>query len=130
MTIKHDILHNKDKGFFQDLVLRIKLILRLVGDKRVNIFLKILPVGGLIYLFSPIDIIPDIALPVVGYLDDALVVWLCSTLFVALCPDEVVQEHMNALHKVVNASWREATDGINDDEVIEGEIHEDRGDQR
>ena len=106
--MKHDILKNKDSGFFQDLILRIKLIMRLVGDKRVNIFLKILPVGGLIYLVSPIDIIPDIALPVVGYLDDALVVWLCSTLFVALCPEEVVQEHMNALHKVVNATWRDA----------------------
>jgi uncharacterized membrane protein YkvA (DUF1232 family) len=128
--MKHDILKNKDSGFFQDLILRIKLIMRLVGDKRVNIFLKILPVGGLIYLVSPIDIIPDIALPVVGYLDDALVVWLCSTLFVALCPDEVVQEHMNALHKVVNATWRDAPDPAGTDEVIEGEPHEIPGDNQ
>ena len=128
--MKHDILKNKDSGFFQDLILRIKLIMRLVGDKRVNIFLKILPVGGLIYLVSPIDIIPDIALPVVGYLDDALVVWLCSTLFVALCPDEVVQEHMNALHKVVNATWRDAPDQAGADEVIEGETHEIPGDNQ
>ena len=128
--MKHDILKNKDSGFFQDLILRIKLIMRLVGDKRVNIFLKILPVGGLIYLFSPIDIIPDIALPVVGYLDDALVVWLCSTLFVALCPDEVVQEHMNVLHKVVNATWRDAPNQTGTDEVIEGEAHEIPGDNQ
>lgn len=128
--MKHDILKNKDSGFFQDLILRIKLIMRLVGDKRVNIFLKILPVGGLIYLVSPIDIIPDIALPVIGYLDDALVVWLCSTLFVALCPDEVVQEHMNALHKVVNATWRDAPDPAGTDEVIEGEPHEIPGDNQ
>ena len=128
--MKHDILRNKDSGFFQDLILRIKLIMRLVGDKRVNIFLKILPVGGLIYLVSPIDIIPDIALPVVGYLDDALVVWLCSTLFVALCPDEVVQEHMNALHKVVNATWRDAPDQPGADEFIEGETHEIPGDNQ
>ena len=128
--MKHDILRNKDSGFFQDLILRIKLIMRLVGDKRVNIFLKILPVGGLIYLVSPIDIIPDIALPVVGYLDDALVVWLCSTLFVALCPDEVVQEHMNALHKVVNATWRDVPDQAGTDEIIEGETHEIPGDNQ
>jgi uncharacterized membrane protein YkvA (DUF1232 family) len=128
MTVKHDILRNKDSGFFQDLILRIKLILRLVGDKRVNILLKILPVGGLIYLVSPIDIIPDIALPVIGYLDDALVVWLCSTLFVALCPEEVVQEHMNALHKVVNATWRDAPEQTAADEAIEAEYHETKGD--
>jgi uncharacterized membrane protein YkvA (DUF1232 family) len=130
MSIKHDILQNKDKGFFQDLVLRIKLIMRLVGDKRVNILLKIVPVAGLIYLVSPIDLIPDIALPVIGYLDDALVVWLCSTLFVALCPEEIVQEHMNALHKVVNATWRDAPDQAGVDEIIDGEIHESKGDTK
>lgn len=33
-------------------------------------------VGALVYVFSPIDLIPDI-IPVVGLLDDALVVKLC-----------------------------------------------------
>ena len=74
MANKRDILRNQDSGFFQDLILRLKLILRLMGDKRVNFLLKILPLGGLIYLLSPIDLIPDIALPVIGYLDDALVI--------------------------------------------------------
>ena len=124
MANRRDILLNKDKGFFQDLILRIKLILRLMGDRRVNILLKILPLGGLIYLLSPIDLIPDIALPVIGYLDDAAVIWLCNTLFVALCPDEVVQEHMNALQKVVTATWRDATQTDETGEVIEVEPHE------
>jgi uncharacterized membrane protein YkvA (DUF1232 family) len=124
MTTRKDILQNKDKGFFQDLILRIKLILRLIGDRRVNFLLKILPVGGLLYLVSPIDLIPDIALPVIGYLDDAAVIWLCNTLFVALCPDEVVQEHMNALQKVVNATWRDVPEQGETGEVIDVEPHE------
>ena len=124
MATKRDILSNQNSGFFQDMLLRIKLILRLMGDKRVNILLKILPLGGLIYLLSPIDLIPDIALPVIGYLDDAVVLWLCMTLFVALCPDEVVQEHLNALHKVIPATWRDAPDHDETGDVIETEAHD------
>ena len=104
--------------------MRLKLILRLMADRRVNILLKILPVGGLIYLLSPIDLIPDIALPVIGYLDDALVIWLCTTLFVALCPDEVVKEHMNALQNVIPATWRDVPEAKKDDEVIEAETQD------
>jgi uncharacterized membrane protein YkvA (DUF1232 family) len=124
MADKRKILQNADRGFFQNLLLQGKLILRLMGDKRVNILLKILPVGGLIYLLSPIDLIPDIALPVIGYLDDAVVIWLCMTLFVALCPDEVVQEHVNALHKVMNATWQDAPKQNETDEVIDVEYHD------
>ena len=124
MANKRDILQNQNKGFFQDVILRVKLILRLMGDRRVNILLKILPVGGLIYLLSPIDLIPDIALPVIGYLDDALVIWLCETLFVALCPDDVVQEHMKALQKVVTGTWHDAPGQGDVDEVIDAEYKE------
>ena len=130
MANKRDILRNQDSGFFQDLILRLKLILRLMGDKRVNFLLKILPLGGLIYLLSPIDLIPDIALPVIGYLDDALVIWLCMTLFVALCPDEVVQGHLSELQKVVSSTWQDAPGPDEPDEVIEVEAHEVAGDDK
>lgn len=76
-------------GFFQELSIRAKLILRLMGDKRVNIFLKILPFGSLIYLFFP-----DV---VIGPIDDALLLWISTTLFVELCPQNVVNEHLLAL---------------------------------
>ena len=127
MVKKRNFLKNKDKGFFQDLLLRIKLVLRLIGDRRINWPLKILPVIGLIYLISPIDLIPEIALPVVGYLDDALVIWLCTTLFVELCPDEVVQEHMNALQKVVNATWRNVPQQDESGDELEADPHETPG---
>jgi uncharacterized membrane protein YkvA (DUF1232 family) len=127
MVKKRNFLKNKDKGFFQDLLLRIKLILRLIGDRRINVLLKILPVIGLIYLISPIDLIPEIALPVVGYLDDALVIWLCTTLFVELCPDQVVQEHMNALQKVVNATWMDVPQQDESGYDLEADQHETPG---
>jgi uncharacterized membrane protein YkvA (DUF1232 family) len=90
---------NKDKNIIPsqgnimaDLVTRVKLIARLMVDKRVNIFLKLIPVGALVYLISPIDLAPGAALPVVGALDDAAVLWLASYFFIELCPSDVVAE--------------------------------------
>jgi len=124
MANKRDILRNKNSGFFQDLVLRLKLILRLIGDRRVNFLLKLLPIGALIYLVSPIDLLPGAVLPVVGALDDAAVLWLGAILFVSLCPDDVVQEHMNALQKVVSGTWRDAPEQAETGEVIQAESRE------
>ncbi len=84
-------------GMMRDFILRVKLILRLIGDRRVSPWLKILPIGGLLYLISPIDLIPDIALPIIGELDDAAVLWLTNYLFIELCPPDVVQEHVRKL---------------------------------
>lgn len=107
MPEKRDLINSQNSGFFQDLIQRVKLIWRLMADKRVNFFLKLLPVGALIYLVSPIDIAPGLALPIIGALDDAAILWLGTTLFMSLCPDEVVKEHTNALNGVVDGSWHE-----------------------
>lgn len=78
-------------GMMRDVVIRLKLITRLMGDGRVNFFIKFLPLASLAYLFWPID---AIALPIIGALDDAAILWIGSTLFVELCPTNVVNEHM------------------------------------
>lgn len=68
---------------------QIKLILRLMGDNRVNPMLKALPVVSVLYLVFP-DIIP-------GPFDDAVIIGLGLYTFVELCPNDVVQEHRAAL---------------------------------
>lgn len=103
-------------GMLRDVVTRLKLIARLMGDRRVNFFIKFLPLASLAYLFWPLD---AIALPIIGALDDAAVLWIGATLFVELCPPDVVNEHMQELAsnvaddsgEVVDA---EATDVNND----------------
>jgi len=82
-------------GMLRDFVARLKLITRLMGDRRVNIFVKLLPLASLAYLFWPWDLIPVI--PVVGALDDAAILWIGSTLFVELCPPNIVKEHATEL---------------------------------
>jgi uncharacterized membrane protein YkvA (DUF1232 family) len=121
---KRDIISNQNSGFFQDLLLRIKLILRLIGDRRINFLLKLLPIAAAIYVISPVDLIPGAVFPVVGALDDAVVIWLGTTLFVTLCPDDIVQEHTNALQKVVTGTWRDAPEQEETNEVIEAESRE------
>ncbi len=95
---KRDIMIPPQGGMIRDFVLRVKLILRLLGDRRVSPWLKIIPIAGIVYLISPIDIISDIALPVIGELDDAAILWLTNYLFIELCPPQIVQEHVKALN--------------------------------
>ena len=99
--------------------MRLKLILRLIGDRRVNPFLKLLPIAAAIYVISPLDLIPGAVLPFIGALDDAAVIWLGTTLFVTLCPDGIVQEHTNALQNVVAGTWRDAPEQTKASEIID-----------
>ena len=108
-------------GMLQDTVLRVKLIFRLLGDKRVNIWLKFLPIGGLLYLISPLDLIPDIALPVIGQLDDLAILWLTNHFFIEFCPPEVVREHVKQLvsnDAIIEEERIMAADG----EVVDAEV--------
>jgi uncharacterized membrane protein YkvA (DUF1232 family) len=82
-------------GMFRPAITRFKLIMRLMGDRRVSAWLKLIPIGALVYLVSPIDIIMGI--PGIDALDDAAVLWFGSSLFVELCPVDVVNEHLQAL---------------------------------
>ncbi len=112
---KRKITFPKSQGFFDGLMLRVKLILRLMGDSRVNPALKLLPIGSLIYLVLPFDI--------PGPFDDALVVWMASYFFIEMCPPDVVQEHLEALKatRKVMDSYQETAQS-SQGEVIDGEI--------
>ncbi|MFN2144331.1 MAG: YkvA family protein [Anaerolineales bacterium] len=91
--------HNKNKlakirkenpGLLTGLSRTMRLVLRLIADKRVNFFLKLLPISTLIYLVSPLDA----AIPAV---DDAFVIGLGTYVFIELCPQDVVEEHQARL---------------------------------
>jgi len=102
-------------GVVKDLVLRLKLIVRLMGDKRVNPFIKLLPVASLAYLFFPFDLISVI--PGVSALDDVALVSLGAYMFIEFCPPDVVAEHMRALTS--NMDVVESNDEIVDAETME-----------
>jgi uncharacterized membrane protein YkvA (DUF1232 family) len=112
-----DIMVTPSGGVVKDFVLRLKLILRLMSDRRVNFLLKLLPVASLAYLIWPIDLAPGLALPIIGALDDAAVLGLGAYLFVELCPLDVVQEHMKSLSS--NLDSVPAADEVVDAEAID-----------
>lgn len=84
-------------GMFSDLLVRIKLIGKLMVDRRVNFWVKLIPVGTLVYLVSPIDLIPGGVVPLVGAVDDVAIIWFGASMFIELCPPEIVREHMRQL---------------------------------
>jgi uncharacterized membrane protein YkvA (DUF1232 family) len=75
----------------------IKLYTRLFKDKRVPIFPKALVVAAIAYALSPIDILPDFAIPGVGYIDDVALIVLALRYFIPLCPRNVVDEHVQLI---------------------------------
>jgi hypothetical protein len=79
-----------DAGFIKNLTRQVRLVLRLIADKRVNLFIKVLPIGSLIYLIAP-DIFP------LNPLDDAAIIGVGFYMFMELCPPEVVEEHRQAI---------------------------------
>ena len=76
----------------EELTFRVKLIFRLLGDRRVSPLVKILPFAGLAYWLIPLPI--DNMIPVI---DDAMLVWLTSYFFIELCPTNVIQEHVREM---------------------------------
>ncbi len=59
-------------------------------DPRTPLLVRLLALGIAAYAFSPIDLIPDF-IPVLGYLDDLILIPLGIALVVKLVPHEVMQ---------------------------------------
>ncbi|MBI5826020.1 MAG: DUF1232 domain-containing protein [Chloroflexi bacterium] len=100
-------------GVVRNVLNQLKLIFRLMGDKRVNLFAKLIPIGALAYLFSP----DPVMIPIIGVVDDAALLWLGSYVFTELCPPNVVAEHMKALSSNMNSD--DAQDDVVDAETTD-----------
>ncbi len=107
---------------FRDFALRSRLILRLMADGRVNFLLKLLPVGALAYLISPVDFIPAAVAPIIGTADDIAIVWMGMYLFLEMCPPSVVREHLKNLISNMQEPLNETKTAGDDNDIIDGEV--------
>ena len=82
--------------FLRHLPQFIRLYWRLFRDPRVSIWPKSLLVLGVLYVVSPIDLIPDV-LPVIGEVDDVVIFIAVCRLFMYLCPPAIVREHVGRI---------------------------------
>lgn len=83
-----DEVNKRFKAFW----LSLRLTYRLFLDTRVPFFTKVVPLLTVLYIFSPLDVIPDFLIAI-GQLDDFLILTMGFQLFERLAPPEVVAEH-------------------------------------
>lgn len=84
------------KGRLNRVKLQGWLTWRLLRDGRVPLWTKAIPVLTLVYVFSPIDLIPDFILAL-GQIDDVVILTLGMSMFERLSPPAVVAEHRREL---------------------------------
>ncbi|MBI4726050.1 DUF1232 domain-containing protein [candidate division TA06 bacterium] len=72
-------------------------------DPRVPWYAKAVAVATVAYAISPIDLIPDF-IPVIGYLDDLLLVPLGIALSVRLVPADIMEECRQKTHQKLNGA--------------------------
>lgn len=73
-----------------------RLTLRLVQDPRVPLAAKLIFGATVLYMLSPLDIVPD-WFPLVGQADDLVALMAGLNLFLKACPKWIVEEHEEAL---------------------------------
>lgn len=104
-------------ALFYNIAEHLKLVWKLWLDPRVNIFLKLLPLGSLVYIISPFDMI----IPVI---DDVGVLWFLTFLFIELCPEEIVEEHRQEIRATVEGTVVDDTPDIDEDSIEDAEFRE------
>jgi uncharacterized membrane protein YkvA (DUF1232 family) len=77
---------------------QIRLTWRLMRDSRVPLWAKIIPVASILYVLSPIDLIPDFIIGL-GQLDDLTILIGGMRLFESLTPGYIVDEHREFLSR-------------------------------
>jgi uncharacterized membrane protein YkvA (DUF1232 family) len=100
-----------------------RLILRLLGDRRVPVWPKLIIPATVAYILSPIDLLADPILGL-GQIDDVAVFLIGMKLFVELCPTDVVREHLDGLASVINGSYRVVEKEEGQDEAPQGQLME------
>jgi uncharacterized membrane protein YkvA (DUF1232 family) len=73
-----------------------RLAFRLLRDERVPTAVKLVIPATLLYLISPLDLVPDL-IPVVGQVDDVMLLLLGVVAFIKLCPAWLVAEHEGSI---------------------------------
>ncbi len=83
-------------GVLGQFVRTLRLVWRLMQDPRVPILPKLIIPAAILYVLSPIDLIPDFILGL-GQVDDLAVVFFSIRFFIEMCPPDIVEEHRRAL---------------------------------
>lgn len=87
----------KDLSMLSGMMDQIRLAWYLLADDKVSKLTKAIIPASLLYVISPIDLIPAAIFPVIGTLDDLGVIMLGMAMFIKMCPPELVQYYKEQL---------------------------------
>jgi len=79
---------------------KISFVRDVMRDRRVPWWSKLIAGALVLYLASPIDLIPDF-IPVLGHLDDLAIAIIAGGLLLRSVPREVIEEHLAAYEAAV-----------------------------
>lgn len=68
-----------------------QLTYKLLRHRQVPVLLKLIPIVAVLYVLSPIDLVPDVALGL-GQLDDLAIVLIALRTFIHLAPPDAVAD--------------------------------------
>ena len=92
--------------FLFRLISSIRLIWKLLTDSRVPFWIRIALPLALIYVISPIDILPDF-IPVMGRVDDIIAIVVGIMILLKLAPKKVVNQHKKDNQTIIDGEYRE-----------------------
>lgn len=69
-----------------------RVLFRVIKDRRTPIYVPFLMLGVVIYALSPVDAIPDI-IPIGGIIDETVVFLICRAFVYRVVPEEHIDEH-------------------------------------
>lgn len=107
---------NRDPDLISRLWNNLVLSWHLMLDGRVNPLTKLIPVATLLYILSPIDLLPDLLLPF-GVMDDVGALILGLQMFIRSAPTNIVAEYRDGARAII----REEKPRRGQANVIEGE---------
>jgi uncharacterized membrane protein YkvA (DUF1232 family) len=99
------------------LIRTLRLVWRLFNDPRVPFLTKLIIPFTILYVLSPIDLIPDAILGL-GQLDDIGAVIVGLKMFIEFCPLTVVEEHRRDI------AAKDGAKPASDENIIEGTYRE------
>jgi uncharacterized membrane protein YkvA (DUF1232 family) len=118
---RQPVITPTDAGVLTQVIRTLRLVWRLLNDARVSRFPKLIIPAAILYILSPVDLLPDLALGL-GQLDDVGILMLAIALFIEACPRAIVEEHRRALAA-------EGAPPTRDEHIIEGSYREIPNDQ-
>ena len=96
----------RSPSFWVAFVQQLRLAWRLFWDGRVPLLPKLVPLAAILYILSPIDLLPDVLVGL-GQLDDVALFLIALQIFVMICPPEIVRAlRQQMTSDVVDGEWR------------------------